>query len=209
MELRKAVEEGVHILTMYESDSRKQGFFDFAKAGPKYEGGDFEFLMKLDTANYRRDRYEARAMLEKLFDRSKTHEMPVPENPINEPGHWDYFLSHGQGAAGDQVNTLAHLLEERGKKVWYDMNMMDRSAAAMLEGVANRCDRPRRCRSTSSLSKCANPVFGSRSANFILFLSGDREFQDTSKDIAEVSLSPLVQAAGCAKGDPRPSSTVT
>ena len=70
-----------------------------------------------------------------------------------EPLQWDYFLSHGQAGAGDQVNTcsktaapqrkgrlfvcseaapflssqvnrIAFLLEERGKTVWYDMNMV-------------------------------------------------------------------------------------
>lgn len=39
-------------------------------------------------------------------------------------------------------------------QVWYDMDMVDRSTAAMIEGVNN-------------------------STNFILFLSGDRGFQDT------------------------------
>lgn len=69
---------------------------------------------------------------------------------LNSPGHWDFFLSHGQAMAGDQVKTLCLLLKEKGKKVWYDYDMENRDTAAMEEGVAN-------------------------SDNVVLFLSGDPE----------------------------------
>jgi hypothetical protein len=77
-----------------------------------------------------------------------------PQQPLNVPGHWDFFLSHGQAAAGDQVKTLALLLGQREKPdgskctVWYDHDMSDCSEAAMEEGAVH-------------------------STNFILFLSGD------------------------------------
>ena len=161
-------------------DPRKQAFFDYSKATAKYkektwllddvgsgDGGDtgdcgptaeFEVasLLNIDAVTYRRDKHEANAMLERVLEKALLQDTPPAQNPINAPGEWDYFLSHGQGAAGDQVNTLALLLVQRGKRVWYDMNMSDRSTAAMLEGVKH----------------CAN---------FLLFLSGDRGFQDAQE----------------------------
>ena len=67
---------------------------------------------------------------------------------LNQPGAWDFFLSHGQAAAGDQVKMLCFMLRQRGKVVWYDNEMPNRSTAAMEEGVKH-------------------------SAHFLLFLSGD------------------------------------
>ena len=74
---------------------------------------------------------------------------PAPSTArLNQPGAWDFFLSHGQAAAGDQVKMLCFLLRQRGKKVWYDNEMDNKSTAAMEEGVRG-------------------------SENFVLFLSGD------------------------------------
>ena len=64
------------------------------------------------------------------------------------------------------MNRLAFLLEERGKTVWYDMNMADRSTDAMIEGC----------------SHCAN---------FVVFLSGDREFQDNESTDEIEKVRPL------------------
>ena len=36
------------------------------------------------------------------------------ESPLNGPGHWDFFLSHGQAAAGDQVKMLCFLQRKCG-----------------------------------------------------------------------------------------------
>ena len=66
---------------------------------------------------------------------------------LNQPGQWDYFLCHGIGA-DDQVKTLCVMLQQRGKTVWYDNEMGDRSTAAMEEGVKH-------------------------SAHFLIFLSGE------------------------------------
>ena len=76
-----------------------------------------------------------------------------PARPLNEPGRWDFFLSHGQAMAGDQVKALSQLLKQKGMTVWYDYDMASRDTAAMEEGV--RC-----------------------SDNFLLFLSGDPDMWD-------------------------------
>eukprot|EP01046_Picozoa_sp_COSAG06_P025073 COSAG06_NODE_2085_length_7634_cov_6.358593_4_plen_246_part_01 len=87
-------------------------------------------------------------MLARILSKSTTAAAPRAEKPINSPGHWDFFLSHGQAAAGNQVKVLCLLLRARGKTVWYDNEMQSRDTAAMKEGVQH-------------------------SANFLLFLSGD------------------------------------
>ena len=71
-----------------------------------------------------------------------------PDNPCNPPGTWDFFISHGQAAAGDQCAVLYRLLTERGFAVWYDQEMGDVNEDAMREGVSG-------------------------SASVIVFLSGD------------------------------------
>ena len=69
------------------------------------------------------------------------------EDAINQPGHWDFFLSHAQATACDQCRVLCELLRARNKRVWLDNEVNERSEAAMKEGV----------------QWCAN---------FVLFLSG-------------------------------------
>jgi len=69
-------------------------------------------------------------------------------------------LSHGQAAAGDPVNMICFLLRQRGKTVWYDNQMSNRSTAAMEEGVKH-------------------------SAHFLLFLSGDPELEPRLDAMAE------------------------
>jgi hypothetical protein len=143
---------GKHFITVFEDDRRRQGFFDYGEAWSKYDGTDWQFLLEIDATCYRRDAFEARAMIDKIFSKSVTRPTGASTaqqpRPINPPGHWDYFLSHGQAGAGDQVMALSMHLKARGKRVWYDMDMQDRSEAAMREGVMH-CD------------------------NFIVFLSGD------------------------------------
>ena len=130
--------------------------------------------MHLDAVNYRRDKFESAAMIERILQKSvPERRMGTPgfliDRPINAPGHWDYFLCHGQAGAGDQVNRIAFLLEERGKTVWYDMNMTDRSTDAMVEGC----------------SHCAN---------FIVFLSGEQEFQDNGAKLGWTSTAEQLAA---------------
>ena len=87
--------------------------------------------------------------------RKAPHPTPAASaQPLNAPGAWDFFLSHGQALAGDQVKMLCFLLRQRKKPngenytVWYDNDMDDCSTEAMLEGVKG----------------CGN---------FVLFFSGD------------------------------------
>eukprot|EP01052_Picozoa_sp_SAG31_P043730 SAG31_NODE_7381_length_1704_cov_1.357632_1_plen_282_part_10 len=173
LEIKEAWRHDRNMITVFEEDMRKQGYFDYGKAWEKYEGLSWEVvdadpfpvdkLLGIDAVTYRRDRHEAQAMLNRILERAVAQDTAAAENPINQPGEWDFFLSHGQGATGDQVNALALLLEQRGKTVWYDMRMSDRSTDAMLEGCKH----------------CAN---------FILFLSGDRRFEGQESDEIEQDL---------------------
>jgi len=66
----------------------------------------------------------------------------APATVYNEPGHWDYFLSHTQrsGPAKSIADRLCASLKEQGFTVWLDVNMGQKGTAAMLEGVQNsRC----------------------------------------------------------------------
>ena len=91
---------------------------------------------------------EAEAMVNRIL-RKASASRPAPSAArLNQPGAWDFFLSHGQAAAGDQVKMLCFMLRQRGKVVWYDNEMANRSTAAMEEGVKH-------------------------SAHFLIFLSGD------------------------------------
>jgi serine/threonine protein kinase len=121
-EIRRGMEAKKNIITVFEDDRRKQGYFDYGEAYKKYAGTEWESLLHVDATTYRRDAYEAQAMLAKIKSKSKRAQPRTStEHIINQPGHWDYFLSHGQGAAGDQVKALSMLLKESGASVWYDM----------------------------------------------------------------------------------------
>lgn len=152
LEVRTAKSSGKPILTVFEEDTRRQGFFDYTLAWEKYGETEWKFLLNIDSVTYRRDAFEAQAMCKRLLRKAQKavpSGAPNPAvQPLNEPGHWDFFLSHGQAAAGDQVKTLCFLLRQAGKTVWYDNEMQCRDTAAMQEGVLN--------------SDC-----------FLLFLSGD------------------------------------
>ena len=150
LEVREAVKSKRHVITIFEEDRRRAAFFDYSAAGAKYTGSEFEFLLNIDSVTYRRDKYETDAMIARLTDKMKQPNAAqrARVDPLNAPGHWDFFLSHGQAVAGDQVARLCLLLQEKGFTVWYDNDRLDRSTAAMVEGVQN-CD------------------------NFVLFLSGD------------------------------------
>ena len=53
--------------------------------------------------------------------------------PLNAPGHWDFFVSHTQRSG--RATTLATKLFGSLKEVWLDVEMNDKSEAAMKEGV--------------------------------------------------------------------------
>ena len=53
---------------------------------------------------------------------------------------WDVFISHASEDKEEFVRPLAHLLEERGFKVWYDeftIKPGDRISASISKGLAN------------------------------------------------------------------------
>eukprot|EP01051_Picozoa_sp_SAG22_P011575 SAG22_NODE_1126_length_5474_cov_4.748093_1_plen_485_part_00 len=152
-EVRWARQHGRPVLTIFEDEERRQGFFDYGKARVKYGGTEWGELLDVDPVTYTRDKIKAEVMVDRLlemFSASVQQADPVSaaDAPLNKPGCWDFFLCHGQAAAGDQVKTLCLLLEKRGKKVWHDNSMLNRLPVAMEEGVKH--------------SGC-----------FLLFLSGD------------------------------------
>ena len=53
---------------------------------------------------------EAEAMVNRIL-RKASASRPAPSAArLNQPGAWDFFLSHGQAAAGDQVKMLCFML---------------------------------------------------------------------------------------------------
>merc|ERR1711871_535238 len=77
-------------------------------------------------------------MLQHILDRSRNHHVPEAAiNRMNQPGRWDFFLSHAQATGGDQAQTTSLRLKAKRKTCWYDRAMDDKSTEAMEEGV--RC----------------------------------------------------------------------
>ena len=126
LEIRAAREHAKKVITVFDEDGRRQGYFDYGLASAKYGGTEWEFLLNIDSVTYRRDRFEACAMVDRILAKAQTQPAaaqselelePEPEPaaapPLNEPGHWDFFLSHGRAAAGDQVKMLCLLLRGR------------------------------------------------------------------------------------------------
>eukprot|EP01043_Picozoa_sp_COSAG02_P025508 COSAG02_NODE_1436_length_12609_cov_1282.385292_6_plen_738_part_00 len=161
LEIRTARSAGKNIITVFEEGQRRPAYFDYSRAWQKYRGGEWSFLLDIDSVTYRRDTEEAEAMIRRILAKTRPQSgggaittpepEPEPEQELelfNEPGKWDFFLSHGQAMAGDQVKVLCQLLRQKGKTVWYDYDMINRDTAAMTEGVRG-------------------------SENFVLFLSGD------------------------------------
>jgi hypothetical protein len=131
------LDQGKNIITVFEDDRRMAGFFDYDLAKDKYKDTRWEELLHIDATVYRRDKWEANAMIHKIIDKGAGHTCTAKQNPINEPGIWDFFLCHAQGAGSDQVKIIAEKLRQEGKTVWLDVDMQDRSTEAMMEGVAH------------------------------------------------------------------------
>jgi hypothetical protein len=137
LEIQAAVDSNKRdrIITVFDDDKQKQAYFDHGLARDKYTGTDWEFLIGLDAVKYRRDQFEREAMVNRIL--AKAAEFP-------EGNHrWDFFLSHGQAAAGDQCAMLCELLEQREKpdganyRVWYDQTRVNRNEEDMVQGVAD------------------------------------------------------------------------
>ena len=56
---------------------------------------------------------------------------------LNEPGEWEYFLSHHQDASKDIALDTFHSMKDLGKSCWLDVRMEERDEAAMKEGIKN------------------------------------------------------------------------
>jgi hypothetical protein len=134
LEVKKAKQERKNVISVFEQEERRHSYFDYTKAWAKYgtgagqaaaHGGEFEFVLNVDSIRYLRNHYEADAMVHRIIHKA-TSALPAPSaSPINAPGQWDFFLSHGQALAGDQTKMLCFLLRQRTKPngepytVWY------------------------------------------------------------------------------------------
>ena len=154
------------IIVVYEKERERSGFFDYGKAHAKYKGTEMEFILGIDAIPYRREAYEAEAMMKNVL--AKTNHGSVNGSPmagvdtldyaasvpqltprtesaagrassgfLNQPGAWKFFLSHHQKHGGDQTQNLHNLFKAAGYPAWYDNQMLDKSEAAMEEGVRN------------------------------------------------------------------------
>ena len=148
-ELTWAREYEKPVITVYEGEQRRPGYFDFDLAMRRYKSksvhnGNFSFLFDVSAVQYLRGTFHAEAMVNEILAKAETMTQTAtaassspPATPVNPPGHWDFFLSHGQKDGGDQMNTLMHLLKGRDKTVWLDIAMVNKDEPAMEEGVRN------------------------------------------------------------------------
>jgi WD40 repeat protein len=56
---------------------------------------------------------------------------------INQPGKWDYFISHVQTESAAIAEALYGALVRAGHSVWFDVKMKKKDDEAMIEGVKN------------------------------------------------------------------------
>ena len=125
------------IITLYEAGDDHPGRFDFAKARQKYHGTEWASVLEIDAIKFQRESFCQDAMIQNILARCTGPTMAeaatLPQ--INLPGWWEFFLSHHQALGGDQMSNLWQLLRGKGKAAWYDNQMLDKSTAAMEEGV--------------------------------------------------------------------------
>eukprot|EP01047_Picozoa_sp_COSAG01_P010534 COSAG01_NODE_447_length_16933_cov_9.983426_15_plen_1797_part_01 len=140
-EIRWAWKYGKKIIVLFEKDQRRAGFFDHGQAWGKYRGTEWEAILNIDAEPYQRDEGYAQVMVQKILQKTQGVLAGAAAAPaLNAPGSWDLFLSHAQATGGDQVQNASLRLKGAGQEVWYDNAMLDRSTAAMEEGVKHcRC----------------------------------------------------------------------
>eukprot|EP01043_Picozoa_sp_COSAG02_P017314 COSAG02_NODE_783_length_17238_cov_173.774199_2_plen_1914_part_00 len=134
-EIRWAKQYKKKIITVFEKEHHRPGFFDYSVAAEKYSGTEWEFILGIDAIPYQRDQFLADAMMANILAKATTTDVRAADNPINPPGVWEFFLSHHQALGGDQMKTLSLLFERSKKTVWYDNGQLDKSEKAMEEGV--------------------------------------------------------------------------
>lgn len=138
-EIRWALQYNKPIIVVAELDHKQEyGYFDFKQAREKYHDTEWAPILAIDAITYMRDEDHAQTMMRKILDKSVEHKVPeAGARPINEPGKWNFFLSHAQATGGDQAQNTSLRLATLGKTCWYDNSMKDKSTEAMEEGV--RC----------------------------------------------------------------------
>eukprot|EP01043_Picozoa_sp_COSAG02_P052954 COSAG02_NODE_5785_length_4036_cov_3.068834_3_plen_756_part_01 len=124
-----------NIIILYEPDQRRPNYFDFTEARNKYKGTAYEYLLGIAAIPFQRDQFLADAMLRNILAKASTGSIDAAADPLNDPGWWDFFLSHHQALGGDQMKTLSVLFEREGRTAWYDNRQLDKSERAMEEGV--------------------------------------------------------------------------
>lgn len=133
-EIEWAKQYGKQIIVVYEQEERRSNHFDYTAARQKYKGTSLEEILHIDAIPYQRDEDYAAAMLQKIIAKACPPPRPT-ESPLNEPGYWDFFLSHAQATGGDLAQTVSLRLKAANKTFWYDNAMLDKSTRAMEEGV--------------------------------------------------------------------------
>ena len=114
-EIRWAKKYNKPIITVFEKESHRPGFFDYGRAAEKYKGTEFEFLLGIDAIPYQRDMYQREAMMKNILAKTMRSKSgadlldgpcEAATDPLNEPGQWDFFLSQHQAHGGEQTQTL-------------------------------------------------------------------------------------------------------
>eukprot|EP01047_Picozoa_sp_COSAG01_P035256 COSAG01_NODE_2693_length_7243_cov_4.778695_1_plen_1576_part_00 len=134
-EIRWARKYKKKFIVVFEKESHRPGFFDYGQAHDKYDGTEWQFVLGIDAIAYQREQYLEEGMMKNILAKACGEQVEPAHSPINEPGHWQFFLSHHQALGGDQMKTLSLLFERAGKSVWYDNGKLDKSESAMEEGV--------------------------------------------------------------------------
>ncbi len=124
------------IITVFEQESHRLGYFDYSLASQKYKGTPWAQILHHQGIPYQRQHFLAKAMLEHI-DAFATDLTVPPEDPSGPP--WNFFLSHHQKTGGDQAQNLCSLFKLRGQTVWYDNEMVQVTEEAMEDGV-KQCD---------------------------------------------------------------------
>ena len=134
-EIQWALQQKKKIITLYEADLLRPGYFDYGEAAKKYKGTEWEFLLALDAIKYERGQFTEDAMLENIMAKASRDDVEPADPWLNEPGWWEFFLSHHQAYGSDQMKTLSLLFQTQSISTWYDNGKLDKSEAAMEEGV--------------------------------------------------------------------------
>eukprot|EP01047_Picozoa_sp_COSAG01_P044025 COSAG01_NODE_3950_length_5502_cov_2.057561_1_plen_979_part_00 len=171
-EIRWAIKYGKQIIVVVEKDRDRPGYFDYNAAMEKYQGTEWEHILHNEGIAFHREGFHTEAMLQNIFavcsSRSMNHRRSTPGVAFNDPGHWDFFLSHHQARGGDQVQLMCVHMKAAGKLVWYDQVMINKSEQAMEEGVR-------------------------QSDYFVVFLTAEPKVEDVGVLCPQCELKPIVE----------------